>query len=361
MPLRKLTKSALFYKGMTDDTERFLAKSPAVDYTENLYEERTGSYSKRPGFESLGYPVFSSTDPFMLHGVGDTLYTVSPDKGYYYDGSWGEIENNGDIRVRQQDVLARTHPKAGAKDFCFALVTGGYCVAFETRTHDASAVVVQSFSEDGTFRGEQRIDLATGPRLEATPGGDTVHLFYYAVTLLRHRLYDPGQNSLGAADSTAVFVSDKGAWSFRSSSTSAPEPSLARAGFTQSSFEDRNPPYHVAFTPNHIIGHVLYRVIAPAENLYIQRLAQNGVAIGAPFLVYEGSLFQNAVSSPLAIKAHPDGTKGYVLYVVRHTTGGPLRQQCWVEEYAVNQPTGYTYAGRLERACTRYYLGAKGP
>ena len=185
MALRKTTKSVLFYKGMSDDSERFLAKSPAVDYTENLYEERTGSYSKRHGFTSLGLagPIdpLKITDPFVLHGVGDSLYTLSADAGHRYSGtSWGSIENNGDISVRSLEILAKTNARPSARDFTFCISPDGdyHVIAFSIKPPDGQRmVVIQSFAMDGTFMGEQRILNCVDPQV--FPGlTNDIRMFY---------------------------------------------------------------------------------------------------------------------------------------------------------------------------------------
>jgi len=309
MALRKTTKSVLFYKGMTDDTDRFLAKSPAVDYTENLYEERTGSYSKRPGFEDLGVPVTSDVDPFMLHGIGDTLYTMDVDKGYHYDGSWAEVENNGDIGVRNLDIPVTTHPKHGAESFTTCMSRDGlyYCVAFSTWVDlvGGHEVTIQSYALDGTFRGEQQIANAMDPQVFPDQGTG-VHLYYMSTSGLDpivHRTYDPADNVFTGTTSGIANCSGDGAWS--NAYYSIPN---ARIGFSQARGEDYNAQYQIDFTEDGAHGVVFWQ--DPLSGwLSVRMLTSGGTAQGSIGLV-----LHNSESAPLAVALDPSGTTVFFMY-----------------------------------------------
>jgi hypothetical protein len=332
MPLRKTTKSVLFYKGMTDDTDRFLAKSPAVDYTENLYEERTGSYSKRPGFEQVGGPTTTQVAPFMLHSVDNTLYTMSTDKGYYYDGStgqseeWPEVENNGDIGVRSLDIPVTTHPKHGARSFTACMSRDGlyYCVAFSTWTDlvGGHEVVIQSYALDGTFRGEQRIANAMDPQVFPDQGTG-IHLYYMSTSGLdpiEHRTYDPADNGFTGTTSGIVNCSGNGNWSF-DGGTYAPDPVNARIGFSQARGEDYNAQYHVDFTEDGSVGVVFYKD-GLSSDLMAWRLTSGGTNLGTVEIISASN-----TSAPLAVTIADDGLSIAFMYVTRNVGIPPAHTQ----------------------------------
>ncbi len=115
MPLNKSTRSIFFNQGVSDDTDRFLLKSPAVDYIENYRYKKDGSFQKRPGNVALAstggvYPPLGLQsqlgDPFFLHAIGDDLFTASTEGVYKYSGAsqtWTEIQTEA--------VICKSSPK----------------------------------------------------------------------------------------------------------------------------------------------------------------------------------------------------------------------------------------------------------
>ena len=344
--LKSATKSVLFYKGMTDDTDRFLAKSPAVDYTENLYEERDGSYSKRPGFESLGWPggpTISLTDPYMLHSVNDTLYTMTERAGLYYDGEWGDVENNGDIGIRNLEIPVRTPAKWGARSYTSCVSRDGlyYCVAFSTKVGVPEAafandheVTIQSYSIDGTFRGEQRLPLCMDPQVfpkmvdPAEPDVDPgIHVYYLdtgegAFAKIKHNVYHPATNSFAGSDSSLVDCYWDGAWSF-DGDTNAPDPASARIGFATARGEQRSAEYQIDFADDGSAGILLYKGRGGIDpDILLWRLASNGRNYGVTSTIVSG----NSTSSPLAVAISSDGSELVSMHVERQGTAYPTQK-----------------------------------
>lgn len=320
--LQPVTKSVLFYRGMTDDTDRFLSKSPSVDYTENLYEEKDGSYSKRPGFEalpSIGLKGSDDGNPFMLHSVGDTLYTMATEKSYSFkDAAWEEVENKGDLRSLSLEIPVRTQPHGGARDFtmCIPRVGDFYCIAFNIKTADVTNVIVQTYATDGTFRGEQRFE-GRDPQLFATNlsstwQGTLVYLYYTKTGIIRRRLYNPALNQFVGSDNAIVSNAWPGDWS----RTGAALEEYWRIGFSHHDFEHLNTAYHIV---HHTVGDRA-AIFTKVDHLQLNELDASGFTTGTTVTVQ--TLDGDTIGQPLAMAIEPDGSSVAVMYVRRTISTG---------------------------------------
>jgi len=200
MPLKRITKSVLLHDGMSDDVDRFLLESPAVDYAENVRFDKQGVLSKRPGFgpSELTTVQSPSGTPSVLHAIKSSLHALTDDGARSFDGSsWTETSVSGFLGT--QTSVLETPPVGGMGhiDHLVYRLSGeisNYVVAYEVRevsTSDTTTgswqstpkhVVVQTYDPDGNFLSQERIENARSPKLFLHPFqsayGDVVMVIY---------------------------------------------------------------------------------------------------------------------------------------------------------------------------------------
>lgn len=348
MPLNKTSKSVLFYRGMSDDTEQFLAKSPAVEYTENLREEKTGVYSKRPGSELMTVLLTGPGElPSVVESVGDALVAATADFGFAYrNGTWGQATNAGGIRLRGVEVPAATAPRQGARGFQHIPRSSGYAIAFEERP--ANATVLQFFTDEGTLEATHRYTGEIGPQLSVAADG---RILLYSVAdfganNLRLRRFNEGTGAyLNAVTATGVTISTSGDYTSPIQRRDTPlDPDIDRLGFAGNSragsggdaggggWEPRNAMYHVASFGDGR-GAMLYQEGPGAGgDIYIRFLDSNGTPLTNELIVAGAS---GVSLGALTIAAWLDGGErhaaiAYARYVV---SGSTYTQNLHVNHY----------------------------